>query len=105
MYSVRLIECLRLFDLIQENIPEPKSFLTCGNLESFLKKFLFPNFHNSANKIMYLVSRNGNEITSELFAARMATYLKHVELTNEQSLADFYNKLKEVLSFTDRRPL
>ena len=54
---------------------------------------------------MYLVSRNGNEITSELFAARMATYLKHVELTNEQSLADFYNKLKEVLSFTDRRPL
>ena len=59
LYYIRLIEGLRVFDLIQENIPEPKSTLTSRNLESFLEKFYFPDPQLKAPKIMYELAQEG----------------------------------------------
>lgn len=42
LYSIRLIESLRVFDVIQENVSEPKPFLSLGNMSSFLGKFFSP---------------------------------------------------------------
>jgi hypothetical protein len=87
LYSIRLIEFQRVFDLIQENIPDPKPVLTVRNIESFMDKFYIPDPQQKAQKLMFELNREGLEMNSDRFAASMAKYLSSVRLTNEQSLA------------------
>jgi hypothetical protein len=86
LYSIRLIEFQRIFDLIQENIPDPKAALTVRNIECFMEKFYIADSQQKAQKLMFELNRDGLEMNSEKFASSMAKYLNSVQLTNERSL-------------------
>jgi hypothetical protein len=59
LYSIRLIEAHRIFNLIQQNIEDPKPALTTRNIENFIQRFYFDEPGQKAAKIMYELNKEG----------------------------------------------